>query len=751
MKKEIFVIKYKWMVILLTVVLVAAAIIPLLQTDTNSDLESYFPDTMPSRINDEKIKAIFGKSDPLIILFESDDVLNDSTLTRIKALSKKFNRMKDFDMVMSLFDAKNIKGEYGAMVVDPLVKRIPGTEKRREKLRDEIKNNELAYKLIISADFRYTTIILNPLSETTDKDVMASINTVLGKYPGNEEVSIFGMPYLRSEANQNITKDFMLLLPIGLAIMFLFLIISFRQKRGAILPFAVVAFSIILSMTIIPLLGWQLSIIGVLIPIMMIAIANDYGIHFIALYQELVARHPDMSTKEIVTKVTLYLKTPVILTGITTIVGIGGLFTHILLPAKQMGAASTIGIAFALLLSLTFIPAVIVMLKKGKVPKNSTGTRNAFFDQFLTGIANFTTKYPKQVIYIFVTFLIFATFGLGKFRLAADNNKLLPDKHPYNQTLSVANKEFGGTKIIDVVFKGDIKDPAILNKMDYYKTELELMPEVGSVTSIASMIRIMSKAINDPEDPFYDKIPDTREAVAQYLELYAMSGDPEDFEDFVDFDYTHALLKIQYQANDMKTLNSIESSVEKLMENDENVFVTGGYSLVEKELSEAVGKGQINSLIFAFVAILILLTIIFRSFSAGLLGSLPLLFTVVSIFGLMGWLGIELNIVTALLSSISIGLGVDYSIHLFWRLKSEIKAGSSYSAAIQTSLKTSGRGITINAFSVILGFSVLFLSSFPYIHSFAFLIIISILLCLSGALVLIPAICMLTSPKFLSK
>lgn len=277
------------------------------------------------------------------------------------------------------------------------------------------------------------------------------------------------------------------------------------------------------------------------------------------------------------------------------------------------------------------------------------------------------------------------------------------------------------------------------------------MPEVGSVTSIATMIRIMSKAINDPEDELYDKIPDTREGVAQYLELYSMSGDPEDFEDFVDFDYANALLQIQYQADDMETLNKIESKVKTLMEGDENVSVIGGYSLVEKELSESIGKGQVNSLIFAFVAIFILLVIIFKSFSGGLLGTLPLFFTVLSTFGLMGWLGIEINLATAMLSSISIGLGVDYSIHLFWRLKTEIKAGNTYEQAIRTSLLTIGRGITINAFSVILGFSVLFLSSFPYIHYFAFLIIISLLLCLTGALILVPAICKLTSPKFLNK
>ncbi|KAA3621839.1 MAG: hypothetical protein DWQ02_27055 [Bacteroidetes bacterium] len=135
---------------------------------------------------------------------------------------------------------------------------------------------------------------------------------------------------------------------------------------------------------------------------------------------------------------------------------------------------------------------------------------------------------------------------------------------------------------------------------------------------------------------------------------------------------------------------------------------------------------------------------------AGFLGSLPLAFAVVCTFGFMGWVNIDLNIATALLSSISIGLGVDYTIHMFWRLKTELKAGADIKSAVITSLGTSGRGIVINAFSVIVGFSVLFLSAFPLIRSFALLIILSIILCLVCALILIPAICLLFKPKFLS-
>ncbi|HSH51329.1 MAG TPA: MMPL family transporter [Bacteroidales bacterium] len=749
--RNINVIKYRWLIIISTLLLVGLAIIPLLDTKTNSDLESYLPKKMESRINSLKIEKVFGKNDPLIILFECDDVLNDSTLKRIRALSKEFNRMNEFDMVMSLFDAKNIKGEYGAMVVDPVVGRIPKTETKKEKLRNEIIANDLAYKLIVSEDFHYTTIILNSPGIASDEVLLSLINKQLETYPGSEKVTLFGLPYMRAEANEKITKDFMILLPIGLVMMFLFLIFSFKQKRGAILPFMVVACSIILAMAIIPILGWEMSIIGILIPVMMIAIANNYGVHFVTRFQELRAEKPDASVMQVVSETTTYLKRPIILTGLTTIVGVSGLITHILLPAKQMGIASAIGIAFALLLSLTLIPAVMVMLRKGKVIKTSSDKKISYLDRALSGIAKGTTSKPRIVVYFFVAFLLLSAFGFTKFQLAADNNKIFADNHPYNQTLVVADKEFGGTKTISVLFEGNIKDPALLKNMDKYATELKKMPEVGNVNSIAKILRFMSKAINDPQDDAYDKIPNSREAVAQYFELYSMSGDPEDFEDFVDFDYTKALLTVQYKADDMATINKVENMVKNLTKNDENVKIIGGYSLMDKELSEAVAKGQVNSLLFAFIAIAILLIIIFKSFNAGIIGSIPLIFTVVSVFGIMGWLGIELNIVTALLSSISIGLGVDYSIHLFWRLKKELREGNSYEDSVRISLKTIGRGITINAFSVIIGFSVLFLSSFPYIQSFAFLIIASLFLCLMGAIILIPAICVIFKPKFLKK
>jgi predicted RND superfamily exporter protein len=299
------------------------------------------------------------------------------------------------------------------------------------------------------------------------------------------------------------------------------------------------------------------------------------------------------------------------------------------------------------------------------------------------------------------------------------------------------------------MFEADVTDPVFLHNLDRYEQELKNTPGVGAVSSLATVIREISKALNDSTEAGYDCIPDSREAIAQYLELYTMSGDPEDLEQMVDFDFTHTLLTIQFGETSIKEIQNLVQKIEEMAGEDNLKPVIGGFTMTDKDISESVKTGQIYSLLVAFVAILILLSLIFKSIKAGLIGSIPLAFAVVCTFGIMGWLGIELNIVTALLSSISIGLGVDFTIHIFWRIKWELAHGNNYERSITATLKTIGRGIIINASSVMMGFAVLFLSAFPFIRSFAFLIIISLFFCLVSALVLIPAICYLFRPKFL--
>ena len=743
--------RHSWIFILVPVLVALALLFPLRQARINPDLNAYLPDELPAKQNLSRLEEIFGKQEPILIFLEADDVLNASTLERTQSLSKELNRSPKFSRVVSLFDTKNIRGEDGAMIVDPVVKRIPKSDDRRERLRGEIRGNELAYGLVVSEDFRYTLLMATPVAGVSDDEAVAIAEGLLEQYPGDEKVYLNGMPYLKHEVQARTTRDLSILLPLGLLVMVFFLYFSFREKRGVLLPLSVVVLSIILAMGLLPLFGWELSIIAILVPILMIAIANNYGIHLIARYQEMNAKHPDWSMRQIVGNVLSHLDKPILFTALTTIVGVLGLVTHIMLPAKQMGVVSAIGIAFALLLSLSFLPAILVKMKKGKVRTGFTEERRTWIDRLLGWLGEVSTRHPKWVTGVFAVFLVVVGLGMLRLQVSIHHENILPPSHPLRLSTQIANEHFGGIQNVILLWEGDIKDPAILRRMEAAGQRLEALPEVGNVISLATVVRKMSEALNDPGDPQHGQIPGTREAVAQYLELYSMSGDPADLEQLVDFDFTRAGMAVQFKAGSLKQFDAVIAQLEQVVEENPNCVLLGGHSLLERDLATSIVRGQAYSLIFAAVAITLLLFLIFRSVAAGLMGSLPLAFALICNFGLMGWLGIQLDIATSLLSSIAIGIGVDYTIHLFWRLRHEMESGLSYNEAIRKTLRTTGRGITINAFSVMLGFAVLFFSALSLLKAFALLILFTLLLCLLCALVLIPALSIWIKPHFLTK
>ena len=746
-----FITRYRRWLIIVPVIVTLLMLLPLSKAKINPDLMDYLPDGIEANINNDKLEEIFGKFEPILIIFKSDDVLAPKTLNRIYQINNELKYSELVNDVLSIFETKYIRGEDGAMLVDPAVKYIPETDDEREQLRQELIDNPLAYKLFVSDDFKYTSIILGANEGVSDEEIFEFINTTLKNNPGSEKVYLNGLPYLRSEVQAKATRDIAILMPLGLIIMLIFLYLSFKERRGVLLPFMVVIMSIVLAMGLMPILGYDLSLVAVLIPIMMIAIANNYGVHIVARYQELNAKNPNWTMVQIVTEALKQLSKPILLTGLTTIIGVMGLIVHIMLPAKQMGIVSSVAIGFALALSLLFIPAIMIKMKKGKPIKAYTTGKKSIIDNLLKWSAKVSIYNPRKVIYIFVSFMILAGLGITRLKVSVNLEKMMPNKHSLRVSTDIADAKFGGTKNINVLFEGEIMEPEVMQAMDRFETQLEEVEGVGSVTSLASVIRIISRSLNEPDSEFYDKIPDTRQAIAQYIEFYSMSGDPEDFEKLVDFDYTKAVLSVQFAATSIDELNRVEFAIRELVSQTPSATLVAGQCLVEKEMANAIVKGQIYSLIFALVAIAILLGLIFRAFSAGLMGSIPLMVTLICNFGLMGWLGFQLDIGNSLLSSIAIGIGVDYTIHLFWRLKYELSLGRSYVEAIQNTLTTTGRGIAINAISVIVGFAVLFFSGMMILKTFAFLIIFSLLLCLLCALILIPAITIITKPKFLLK
>jgi len=745
------VVRFRWFIIPAFVAVSVFFGLQLRNAKIDSDIKSQLPADVPSRISTDKIEDIFGGTEMLMVLVQADDVLDPETLKRVKRISRQVKRIKGVDRVLSMFDLKSIKSEHGAMIVDPAVKRIPRNGEEREKLRWEIEDNDMVYGSVVSKDFTLTAVIAVLEADTPDAPLIKAVRDVIGNNPGPEEVTIGGFPNTRMEVSRDIRRDIQRLLPVGILIMLAFLFVCFRQLRGVVLPFAVVIMAIVFSMGLIPLLGWKITMMTIVLPVILIAVANDYGIHIIAKYQEENVEGSPLSESAIAARIFDRLGKPIILTGLTTMAGMLCLLGHVIIPAQQVGILAALGIAFALAASLFFITAVLSLLPKAKpvVRANSGSTRKPVLERMLGFFGEIVSSRPRWIIGGAI--LLSAVVGLGIFsvKIDADPNNYFPENSPIVRAARLINKHLGGTTNIAIAFQGDIRDPRIMKKIDRTEREIGSFSEIGNTTSIARVVRQMSRALNDKGEEGYDKIPDTRNGVAQYFELYSMSGDPEDFEKLVDFPYEHALITARLNTTSTPRMSSVVARVNEMVKGDPDVECVGGFGVIFSELARLIVNGQLISLGAAIVLIALILMPAFRSATAGLIAAIPLALAMVILFGLMGFLGIYLNIATAMLSSIMIGVGVDYTIHFLWRYREERRLGLAPEPAVKKTLTTTGRGIVFNAFSVMVGFAVLTASGFLPVRFFGFLVFVSVMACLIGGLVIIPALCIVLRPKFL--
>ena len=744
-----FIIKYRWLIIILSLLITVFFGTQIYRAKINPDLETYIPKEMESRMNTDKIEKIFGGDEILIVLLETDDVLAKVTLERLKNIRMELRKSDQFGKIFSLFDVKNIRSEEGALVVDPAISSIPESAEAQEELRQQLRDNEMAYGVVVSKDFRLTAIIMSVEPGYVDKELISKVNQVLANCPGNEKVYIGGMPFIKATISDEMAREFKILMIIGISIMLVMLYVFFREIRGVLMPIVVVILSIFFTMGMMPLIGWQMSLITLLLPIMMIAIANNYGIHLMARYQEINTPENTETMKEISEKLYERLRAPIIMAGLTTVAGFLSLLSHRMIPARQLGFLAGMGIVFALVVSLFFIPAFMSLLSKSKPVLKESGRSGQFLDRMLHNFSRKIIARPGRILLI--TILLTVISGAGIFLVKVDTNmeNFFPRKHEVRVSANLINKIFGGSQNISILVEGDILDPEIMRRIDHYEKELKNHPVVGNVTSVATVIREISKAMNDPGDKWYDTIPDTRDAVAQYLELYSMSGDMDDLEKLVDFNYENAEILVRIKNGSNASLKSVLDDIKQMTGNDRNVTNIGGYGLVAAELGELVVKGQISSLAISLLIIMIIVASFFRSVEAGLIAAIPIGLSIILLFGWMGYLGVKLDVATALLSSIMIGVGVDYTIHFLWRYKDERLAGLKSTAAVNKTLITTGRGIIFNALIVIFGFAALPFSVFPPLRFFGILVMVSIFACLVGALIIIPAAVLIFRPRFL--
>ncbi len=737
------------MILFTVMTLLSLLFIPRLTINPNFD--SYIPDDMDNKVYTRQIDSIFGGSEMLLLMLQAGDVVNDSTLERLALLANELADMDGIERCISPFDAKEISVEDGFIRMDPFMEDIPSDPSGYEVLKSQIIANGMASRFFDTVDFSLVSLILIKDSQFPDKALMNEINRVVEENPGPEEVLMGGLPYIRYSISENIRKDLIILLPLALLLMVVMLYSSFREWKGVFLPFLVVVMSMILAFGVMALLGWQISLMTILLPIMLIAIANDYGIHMISRYQELAQIDGSLSMKQISKQIYQDLKRPIVITGLTTIGGILGLLTHTMIPAAQLGILASLGIGFALILSIWFLPAMLSYLKPKRTLQKPRKQKLVSADRWLKRFSRLVTGHPRMVVLVAAILGLIGIAGIFFIRVDTNLEGYFLGRSETSRAIKLVNEKLGGSQYISVLFTGDVLSPELLRRMEAYEMELLDDPAVGSVSSPVTLIKELSKGFYYPGEEGYRQIPSTSNEAYQFIEVFSMGGNEEAVEQFIDYNFENSRLLVTLKDGSNREGKRVWKKMQELTADDPDVKFIAGSCLSKIEMADLVIKGQIKSLIFAMAVVFVLLSLIFRSGRAGLISALPMSLAILILFGLMGFFGIALDMATALLSSIMIGVGIDYTIHFLWRFKEERALGMGHEEAAYISLTTTGRGIVFNAISVIVGFLALTLSNFAPMRFFGVLVAISIGASLISALILIPSIVILTKPRFLEK
>lgn len=744
-----FIIKHRWAIIVFSILLGAGfgALIPFAKTDP--DIRNYIPAGMPSRVTTDSIEQEFGVQDMIIAVFPDSSVITTRNLQMVKDVDKAFSRLGGIGTVNSLYTARKITGEEGMMIVDPLIKRVPETDEERDQLKKDILSNQYALGVVASEDLTTAAITGTINQEYSESVTLEKVDSVLKKYSGDTNVLKGGLPYIRRYLLEDVNHDAIFLIPLALIIMFIVLKLALGEWKNVFMPFTVVILSTAVSMGLIPLLGWKMSIISLLVPIIMISVANNYGIYLVTRYQELSNDGVPRTKREMLKSLTGILNMPILFSGLTTIAGLLGLLTHSIIPARQVGILSATGVSIALTMSLMYIPALIYFRKPVKLNSQNKYVTSGLLFRAIKGISSTIIKWPGRVLLFSGIFILLISAGVFMLRIETNQENYFPQKHPVRKAAEIINSKFGGSQTISVMVSGDIRDPVIMQKIDDLTHHIEEQEGVGKVFSITGVVREMSKALYDKGEIEYDRIPASYEAIAQMFELYNMSGDPKDLSQLMNFDYKKAHILVMLSNPENYIVQSLRKDIKENTKNFPARVTTGGYAIIMTDFAQNIVNGQVSSLLFALITVFILLAIIFRSISGGLIGSIPLAASIIIQFGFMGFSGIALDAATALLSSIMIGVGVDFTIQYLWRYNSELRKGLSRTEAIAATYKTTGRSIIINGMSVMAGFSATFFSGFLSIRFFGYMVILSIGSCLLCAILIIPAFMLWFKPKFI--
>ena len=707
------------------------------------------------------------KSPPKSLSDLEEDVPNllspgtDQNLAKQELLTSKLYR----DLLISS-DGKTTAMQLNMVLNEELESLIKARDVLREKrLVEALDTDELIQLEILSEQIREQRDVYRRQNVET----IASIRSVLDRYRVGVDIFLGGVPMIAVDMIDYIQSDIKVFGTSILLFLILALLFIFKRPRWMMISMLCCLVGLIVMTGFLGLVGWPVTVVSANFVALLLIFSLSITVHLTVHYRELNSLHPEQSQRWLVHQTLINKWVPCLYTTITTMVGFASLLIAGIRPVIDFGWMMLISMGAIFVMVFLLFPSLLVLLKRLHTKQEMDLT-----SRITKTLSQLVLSRQKEMVFVFA--LIAAISAVGITQLTAENQfiKAFKEDTEIFQGLTVIDTELGGTTPLDIIIEAN---PSFFNAyeqpienfeedefldMDFFDDEteeydigadsywynsfrlktvaaihdyLESLDEAGKVLSIATTVDVM-KILNDDEelDTFflsllYKKIPqDIKETL---FDPY-LSADGNQIR--ISFRVFESYPELQRNA----LINKIKTDLVETIGLEASQVKLTGLLVLYNNVLQSLFRSQILTIGVVFLAIMAMFLVLFRSLKIAFVAILPSMLASGSVLGLMGWLGIPLDVMTITIAAICIGIGVDHSIHYIHRFRSEIKQQASARIAIEKSHASTGKAIYYTSVIIVVGFSILGLSNFIPTIYFGVFTAFAMLVALIANLTLLP-------------
>jgi uncharacterized protein len=740
--------------------------------EADPDVLRDLPDNLPAKQLYDRVGEMFPSKEMVFIGVEADDLWTPARLQDLDRLTRAIEEVPVVQQVISPTNATVVVGTDAGFEIRDAAVPFPSSDAEAVALRDFLLSQGSTAGMVVSEDGEVAALMvfLQAKLATTESKAAGQVAEAVDAHKGELTVHKAGRPMVSYLSSKQIGKDTGMLTSAALLLMLALLGVMFANVRGVLLPIGVVVAATLWTMGGMGWLGIAMTHSLEALPIMLIAIGVADGVH---LVQAFMARARGTSDRKLAAQQTMDdLRRPIIMTSITTAMGFLALNTSGVRSIMTLGVLVAFGVFVALLFSLTFVPAILAMLP---VPKRSqrqdVKAKGYRLQRLMVWWGELLFAHKRGATLAIAAFVALCLLGATRVQTETSILENFPTDDPIRSSADFFNDHFGGVTNLQVVFEGGepdaLKDPDLLARIADFEEYVLGIEGVGGTTSVLPVLRSMNQVLH-AGDPAYDRLPGAvevehgfdyqldeegnevaipvshevpgRDVVAGYFSLLEMSGKPGDLANFVTDDYGATKVTVFLTSDRKQDMDRVTAAVRSYMDmhlSGIQVEMTG-MAVLMLAVNDLITRGQGVSIAVSLVLVFLVTSIMFRSTVLGLCNTVPLFAAVFFNFGVMGLVGLDLNLMTMGVASMAIGVGVDFAIHFVHRYRMAFGAVGNPRDALRLTMEESGVAILMNMVAVAGGFLTLLLASFKGVMTMGLLISLIMAFSAIGALTILP-------------